>query len=394
MLGSISEGVGTTFRRLIIGRNVCRSFLLGAFVLLLLGATAGKGVCATIGSGLPGDIDGDGTVTIAEVQKTINSFLGMNLPTDVSAVLPATWYCTNYPQSGAITSSGMTFKSDGTYSTDGQCLVVAGYSPSTGKWALRQHNILQMQPDGDSAQGFALPLSYDSSQIIFERNGDVAVLTKTPYSASYTVSGKVLDASDQPVSGVLLSTGNSRYAYTDSAGNYSMSGILNGSYTITPYLGGAVFSPVSKSFTVAGANPAAQNFVATTVPSIKVNLSGAPSTVYGFNFKLKLPSGISVKTDTYGQTADGVVVLSANNPTGMGEFVSADYVSTTRVLSVTVAVSETTAGFTSGGLVTVRYVTAAGTGPVSASDFQVSEVQLFGAGGVTLGSGSLSPQLQ
>ena len=393
MLHSISEGVGTTCRPLKFSKELCRSFLLVAFVLLLLGATAGKGVCATIGSGLPGDIDGDGTVTIAEVQKTINSFLGMNLPTDVSAVLPATWYCTNYPQSGAISSSSMTFKSDGSYSTDGQCLVVDGFSPSTGKWALLQHNVLQLQPDGDSAQAFALPLSYDSNQIIFERNGNVAVLTKTATFASYTVSGKVQDITGQPVSGVLMSVGNRGYTYTNSAGNYSMSGLFNGSYTITPLLGGAVFSPVNKSFTVAGANPAVQNFVATTVPSLKVNLSGAPATVYGFDFKLKLPSGISVKTktETSGDPADGVLTL----PAGMGNSITGDYVSTTRILSVTAAVStETTIGFSSGELAKLRYATAPGTAPISASDFQISEVHLFDAGGVTLGSGNLSLQLQ
>lgn len=390
MSGSIVEGVGSRYRRLKDGREAVRAFLLVALVLLLLGTTAGKGVSATIGSGLPGDIDGDGTVIIAEVQKTINSFLGMNVASNVTSVLVATWYCTNYPESGAISSSSITFKSDGTYTTAGQCLLAGGFAPSTGKWALHQNNVLQMRPDDGSAQTFSLPLSYDSNQIIFERSGNVVVLTKTPYSASYSISGTVLAYDGQPVSGVLLSMGNSDYTYSDSAGNYTMSGLFNGSYTITPSLGSVVFSPVSKSFTVAGANPSAADFVATTVPRIKVNLSSAPSTVYGFNFKLKLPSGISAKLDSYGQP---VVVLSDNNPAGMGEFISADYVSATRVLSVTAAVSEATVGFSSGGLVTVNYLTAPGTPSVSAGDFQISEVQLFGAGGVTLAGGSLALQL-
>jgi|GEM_PF-4729796 len=49
----------------------------------------------------------------------------------------------------------------------------------------------------------------------------------------------------------------------DGSGNYSISGLLNGTYTVTPSKTGYIFSPMSVSETVSGANITGVNFTAT-----------------------------------------------------------------------------------------------------------------------------------
>ena len=52
----------------------------------------------------------------------------------------------------------------------------------------------------------------------------------------------------------------------DGSGNYTISGLANGSYTITPSLIGYTFSPTSSNQTVSGGNITGVNFVATLTP--------------------------------------------------------------------------------------------------------------------------------
>ncbi len=75
------------------------------------------------------------------------------------------------------------------------------------------------------------------------------------YSITGTVSGSV-------VSGVTIAvTGTaSKTTTTGVAGTYTISGLANGSYTVTPSYSGATFTPVSASVTVAGANVSSVNF--------------------------------------------------------------------------------------------------------------------------------------
>jgi hypothetical protein len=53
----------------------------------------------------------------------------------------------------------------------------------------------------------------------------------------------------------------------DGSGNYTTSGLANGSYTITPSLTGYTFSPTSQNETVSGSNITGVNFTATAGPS-------------------------------------------------------------------------------------------------------------------------------
>jgi hypothetical protein len=57
----------------------------------------------------------------------------------------------------------------------------------------------------------------------------------------------------------------------DSSGNYSFSGLANGTYTVTPSRSGATFTPTSQSVTINGANIAAVNFNTQGTPGIAID---------------------------------------------------------------------------------------------------------------------------
>ena len=79
--------------------------------------------------------------------------------------------------------------------------------------------------------------------------------------ATYSVSGYVTDSSNVGLAGVTITDGT-RNAATDSSGNYTLSGVPSGSYTLTPSLNGYSFSPASLSVSVSG-NVTGQNFTGT-----------------------------------------------------------------------------------------------------------------------------------
>ena len=64
---------------------------------------------------------------------------------------------------------------------------------------------------------------------------------------------------------ILMLEGNvpSGSVVADGAGNYTITGLPNATYTITPSLAGYTFTPVSRQVTVNGANVTGVNFTAT-----------------------------------------------------------------------------------------------------------------------------------
>ena len=53
----------------------------------------------------------------------------------------------------------------------------------------------------------------------------------------------------------------------DATGNYSFTGLLNGSYTVTPGKAGFTFAPASQAVTVSSRNVSGVNFAAQPVTS-------------------------------------------------------------------------------------------------------------------------------
>ncbi len=100
-------------------------------------------------------------------------------------------------------------------------------------------------------------------------NATVAAFAASTVVATYTVSGSITPASLGAGAQVALSQGGVRLASAtvNASGNYSFSGISNGSYVVTPTRTGATFAPASMSVTVSGR--------AVTVPAFTASTSGS-----------------------------------------------------------------------------------------------------------------------
>ena len=67
---------------------------------------------------------------------------------------------------------------------------------------------------------------------------------------TYSISGQVTDADGNPISDVTLSDGAGHTATTDSNGNYTISDLSAGTYTLTPSKSDYTFSPASRTVSV------------------------------------------------------------------------------------------------------------------------------------------------
>lgn len=80
--------------------------------------------------------------------------------------------------------------------------------------------------------------------------------TVTTGTATYSISGSA------GTSGATLTAGSAS-ATSDASNNYTITGLANGTYTVTPAKSGCTFSPTSLSVTISGANVTGKNFTAT-----------------------------------------------------------------------------------------------------------------------------------
>ena len=93
---------------------------------------------------------------------------------------------------------------------------------------------------------------------------DVVFTPGTTYSVSGTITG---------TSGatIALSGATAATATADASGNYSFTGLSNGSYTLTPSKAGFTFSPTNTPVTLSGANVTGVNFTATASPTWSIS---------------------------------------------------------------------------------------------------------------------------
>jgi RHS repeat-associated protein len=103
--------------------------------------------------------------------------------------------------------------------------------------------------------------------------GHALAVTATPSGASYSVSGKVTYNGVGQAS--IRITCGAKTATTDGLGNYIVTGLVNGSYTVTPYYGSMSFYPIRTYITIAGANVTGVNFQMGRTVSGTVTLNGA-----------------------------------------------------------------------------------------------------------------------
>ena len=121
----------------------------------------------------------------------------------------------------------------------------------------------------------------------------------------FEVSGRVRDAIGLPLQGALItvspkSQGGSAptTALTDASGNFSVGGLINSSYEITPSLAGFAFTPESIVVTVNDQNIAGQNFSASiAVGAVTVSASKTSPQPPG------IPNGVTFTTAVSGGVA-------------------------------------------------------------------------------------------
>jgi hypothetical protein len=92
-------------------------------------------------------------------------------------------------------------------------------------------------------------------------------------TVTYSISGTITSGGTALV-GVTVSTSGGS-ATTDASGNYTISGLANGSYTVTSTKTGYTFSPTSQSVTVNGVNVTGKNFSATASTATTYSISGS-----------------------------------------------------------------------------------------------------------------------
>ncbi len=97
---------------------------------------------------------------------------------------------------------------------------------------------------------------------------------------TWNIAGTISPSPGGAGAAVALSGAASAATTADPAGNYSFSGLANGTYTVTPAQTGFVFVPTSQSVTVNGANVASVNFTAQSSlpPSASLGIDATVST--------------------------------------------------------------------------------------------------------------------
>jgi hypothetical protein len=120
------------------------------------------------------------------------------------------------------------------------------------------------------------------------------------FGEAYTISGQVTDSNNNPIADAIVSDGI-RITTTDSNGNYTLSNVPAGSYTLTPEKIGYTFTPTTHSVTVSD-DVSGQDFTATATASpvtLESNVTtGAPGSVFvlaAHNFPPNSQAVISLK---------------------------------------------------------------------------------------------------
>jgi len=117
--------------------------------------------------------------------------------------------------------------------------------------------------------------------------------TQPSLSQTYNISGTITPITGGSGATVTLSGTATATATADSSGNFSFTGLANGSYAVTPSHAGYAFSPTSQNATINGANVTGVNFTAAAQQAHSVALTWNASTcaVAGYNVYRSTVSG-------------------------------------------------------------------------------------------------------
>jgi hypothetical protein len=102
---------------------------------------------------------------------------------------------------------------------------------------------------------------------------------------TFSISGTITPTAGGSGATVVLSGAAAATTVTNSSGNYSFTGLSNGTYTVTPSNTGFTFNPATQNVTVNAANATGVNFtaVATQTHSATASWTASTSVVSGYN---------------------------------------------------------------------------------------------------------------
>lgn len=203
--------------------------------------------------------------------------------------------------SGASVTSGVTFTASAlTYSISGTISPTAGGSGATIALSGAATATVTTDASGNytfsglSNGSYALTPSHTgytfnpTSQNATISSASVTGInfTATPQVGTFTISGTITPTAGGSGATVSLSGPAAANTTTDTSGNYTFSGLANGTYTVTPSNTGYAFNPVSQSITINGTNQVGVNFVAAVQTGHSVTLTwiaSTTSTATGYN---------------------------------------------------------------------------------------------------------------
>src|SRR5271165_1007384 len=114
-----------------------------------------------------------------------------------------------------------------------------------------------------------------ASQAVTVNGANVSAVNFSSTAQTYSISGTISGAGASAAT-VTLTGASTATTTTNTSGGYTFTGLLNGSYTVTPSKTGYVFTPASQAVTVNGANVSAVNFSSTAQTySISGTISGS-----------------------------------------------------------------------------------------------------------------------
>jgi len=105
----------------------------------------------------------------------------------------------------------------------------------------------------------------DSKSGIITPRIDLLAAVNNASTPTYSISGTVSKSGGGGLAGVTMTRtgGVTTTTTTDSSGVYKFTGVLNGTYTVTPSMTGYSFTPANWPVTISGADATGQNFTAT-----------------------------------------------------------------------------------------------------------------------------------
>jgi hypothetical protein len=112
-----------------------------------------------------------------------------------------------------------------------------------------------------------------SHAYVADRGGGLLILRFTP--PGYQVSGTIELADGTPLPGVTVSADPEGEAITDASGVYTITGLITGTYTLTPTLSGYLFTPPTRTVSVPP-DAAGQDFEARLIVPAEADFAGEP----------------------------------------------------------------------------------------------------------------------